>query len=73
MIRTQISLPQEDYEAAKKEARQQGVSLAEYFRRALRRAMPAKRQDRWMRFCGMVESGNHHSSRDIDSVYDEKD
>ena len=40
MIRTQISLPQEEYEAAKEEAARLGISLAELLRRALRSALP---------------------------------
>ncbi len=36
MIRTQISLSVEEYEAAKREARRLGISLAELLRRSLR-------------------------------------
>ena len=41
MIRTQISLSQEDYDAAKAEAARLGISLAELLRRSLRAALPA--------------------------------
>lgn len=73
MIRTQISIGKEEYNLAKKEARTQGISLAEFFRRALRRALPVNRKKKWMRFAGMVESGNPRSSQEIDQVYDEKE
>jgi hypothetical protein len=69
MVRTQISLPEEDYEAAKREARQLGVSLAEFFRRSLRSALPANDDSKpWMRFAGMIESGDPQSSQNIDEI-----
>lgn len=40
MIRTQISLSEEDYDAAKQEAARLGVSLAELLRRSLRAMIP---------------------------------
>ena len=73
MMRTQISLDRDEYLLAKKEARRRGVSLAEFFRQALRRALPPRRKDRWMRFCGLIQSGNPHSSQQVDPVYDEKE
>lgn len=68
MIRTQISLSAGDYQQAKKEARKLGVSLAEFFRRALRVALPAKREKPWMKYIGFVESGDPQSSQKIDEV-----
>lgn len=68
MIRTQISLSQDDYLAAKAEAARLGISLAEYFRRALRAALPVNDGPPWMRFAGMVETGDPHSSNSIDEV-----
>lgn len=73
MIRTQISLERDEYLLAKKEAKRQGVSLAEYFRRALRRVLPVDRAKPWMKYAGMVNSGNPQSSQEIDWIYDEKD
>jgi hypothetical protein len=73
MIRTQISLDRDEYLLAKKEAKRHGVSVAEYFRRALRRVLPLDRKKSWMRFCGLIESGNPKSSQEIDSIYDEKE
>ena len=74
MIRTQISLSEEEYEAAKREARRLGISLAELFRRSLRNMLPADESKPWMRYAGMVESGDPISSRRIDEiVYGHKD
>ena len=70
MIRTQISLEKRAYAAAKAEARRQGISLAELFRRALAAALQTRdRSDRpWMRFAGSVASGDPNASRSIDDV-----
>ena len=74
MLRTQISLSQEDYDAAKAEAARLGISLAEFMRRALRAALPADESKPWMRYAGMIESGDPESSRHIDDmVYGRKD
>lgn len=74
MLRTQISLSEEEYELAKAEAARLGISLAEFFRRSLRQALPINQERQWMRFCGMVESGDRHSSRNIDElIYGQKD
>jgi hypothetical protein len=74
MIRTQISLPQDEYLAAKREASRLGVSLAEFFRRALRSALPVDETSPWMHYAGMVETGDPESSRNIDDVvYGHKD
>jgi hypothetical protein len=74
MIRTQISLPREEYLAAKREASRLGVSLAEFFRRALRNALPVDETRPWMHYAGMVETGDPESSRNIDDVvYGHKD
>ncbi len=68
MIRTQISLRESEYEAAKSEARRLGISLAELLRRSLRGVIPADETKPWMRYAGMVESGDPDSSRNIDDV-----
>ena len=73
MIRTQISLSEEEYEAAKREAARLGISLAELLRRALRPLLPADETRPWMRYAGFVESGDASSSQRIDDVvYGEK-
>lgn len=68
MIRTQVSLTAEEYRAAKREARRLGISLAELLRRSLRTLTPVDESRPWMRYAGMVETGDGHSSRRIDEV-----
>ncbi len=74
MIRTQISLTKQEYGAAKIEARRLGISLAELLRRSLRTMLPADEAKPWMRYAGMVESGDANSSMRIDEmIYGQKD
>jgi hypothetical protein len=74
MIRTQVSLDEQEYKLAKKEAQALGISVAEYVRRAIRRTLPLSRRPAWMRYAGLVESGNPRSSQSIDDlVYGDKD
>jgi len=68
MIRTQISLSEDEYEAAKEEARRLGISLAELLRRSLRSMLTTDESRPWMRYAGMVASGDPDSSRKIDEV-----
>jgi hypothetical protein len=70
MIRTQISLDEQAYLEAKAEARRQGISLAEFLRRAVRVALPARRRaDRaWLGYAGAVASGDPDASRSVDAV-----
>jgi hypothetical protein len=74
MIRTQVSLAEAEYLAAKREAKRLGISLAELLRRSLRSLLPAEGSKPWMRYAGMVESGDPRSSLRIDEViYGQKD
>ena len=68
MIRTQISLTKDEYDAAKREARRLGISLAELLRRSLRTMLPVDESKPWMSYAGMVESGDPSSSRNVDEV-----
>jgi hypothetical protein len=68
MIRTQISLREEEYAAAKEEAARLGISLAELLRRSLRSVLPVDSARPWMRFAGAVETGDPRSSQRIDEV-----
>jgi hypothetical protein len=68
MIRTQVSLSEEEYEAAKREAARLGVSLAELLRRSLRTLIPVDESKPWMRYAGMVETGDPESSLHLDDV-----
>jgi hypothetical protein len=70
MIRTQVSLDATAYREAKLEARRQGISLAEFVRRAIQRALPPRgRGGRpWMRHAGALASGDPDASRSVDQV-----
>lgn len=76
MVRTQISLEEHEYELAKQEARSLGISVAELVRRAIRLMLvPPESDDKpWMRYAGLVDSGDARSSQSIDEiVYGRKD
>ena len=74
MMRTQISLDEHEYQLAKQEAQSLGISVAEFVRRAIREMLPQTGDGPWMRFAGMVESGNSRSSQTVDEiVYGAKD
>ncbi len=68
MVRTQISLTEKEYAAAKREAARLGISLAELLRRSLRAVVPVDETKPWMRYAGMVETGDASSSLGIDDV-----
>jgi hypothetical protein len=68
MIRTQISLSPDEYQAAKVEASRLGISLAELLRRSLRSVLPVDESKPWMRYAGMIESGDPTSSQRIDEI-----
>ena len=74
MIRTQVSLEENEYAAAKAEAKSLGISVAELVRRAVRQMLPPQGDGPWMKFAGLVETGNPRSSQSIDEiVYGQKD
>jgi hypothetical protein len=74
MIRTQISLSAHEMRAARAEAARLGISLAELLRRSLRTLLPVDRSRPWMRYAGMIESGDPDASRRIDDlIYGQKD
>lgn len=70
MVRTQISLQPDAYREAKAEAARQGISLAEFLRRALAAALGPRRSVRrpWMRHAGALSSGDPRASRSVDEV-----
>jgi ribbon-helix-helix CopG family protein len=68
LSRTQISLDEQDYALAKKEAKVLGIPVAEFVRRAIRRVLPPSSEKVWMRYAGLVETANPRSSRVIDDV-----
>jgi hypothetical protein len=57
MIRTQVSLSEREYEAAKREASRLGISLAELLRRSLRGLLPVDEQKPWMRYARLRVHG----------------
>ena len=70
MIRTQVSLDPEAYRAAKEQARREGVSIAEFVRRAVARSLrkpPGKRRA-WMRYAGILSSGDANASSHVNEV-----
>ena len=74
MIRTQVSLDQTEYALAKRQAATLGISLAEFVRRSVREALPPKGKNPWMKYAGMVETGDSQSSQSIDEIiYGAKD
>ena len=74
MIRTQVSLDKQEYALARREAQSLGISVAEFVRRAIREQLPSAEDAPWMRYAGMVESGDLRSSQCIDDVvYGAKD
>ena len=68
MAEVHISLSDAEHDAAKREAARLGISLAELLRRSLRAIIPVDEPKPWMRFAGMIESGDPQSSQTIDEV-----
>ena len=74
MVRTQVSLTEQEYDAAKREAARLGISLAALLRQSLRALLPVDSAKPWMRYAGMIETGDPNASRSIDDiVYGQKD
>jgi hypothetical protein len=74
MVRTLVTLDEDEYKLAKKQAKALGISIAEFVRRSIRLNLPVPGDKPWMRYAGMVESGNSASSQSIDDiVYGVKD
>jgi hypothetical protein len=69
MIRTQVSLDEGMYREAQREARRQGISFAEFCRRALALALGHRAlKEPWMGYAGAVESGDSDASQTVDDV-----
>jgi hypothetical protein len=73
MVRTQISLTEEEYRAAKREAERLGISLAELVRRSLRAALPVDESKPWMRYAGFVRSGQPECQTIDEVVYGDEE
>ena len=67
-IRTKISLLEPECKAVKVEAKRLGNSQKELPRRSVGTVIPADESKPWMRYAGLVKSGDSNSSRDIDDV-----
>ena len=70
MIRTQISLDEQAYREAKTEAKREGISLAEFLRRAVAGALGGRRSAKrpWMRHAGTLSSGDPDASASVNEV-----
>jgi hypothetical protein len=70
MIRTQISLEERAYREAKREAKREGISLAEFLRRAVAVALGGRAVGRtpWMRHAGTLSSGDPDASVSVNEV-----
>ena len=68
MIRTQVSLDENEYELAKGQAAALGISVAEFVRRAVRQMLPVCEEGAWMKYAGFIESGDPRSSQSIDEI-----
>ena len=74
MIRISVSFDKQEYALAKKEVKALGISLSEFVRRAIRDKIPVSEEAPWMRYAGIVASGDPNSSLSIDEiVYGSKD
>ncbi len=68
MIRTQISLEEVDYQSAKAEAKRLGISVAAFIHRAIRDKLARDSAKPWMRYAGIVTSGDPKSSLSVDEM-----
>ena len=74
MIRISVSLDNQEHALARKKARALRISMGEFVRRAVRDKLPVSNEAPWMRFAGMVASGDPNSSQSIDEIiYGSKD
>jgi hypothetical protein len=64
-----FSLDRDLYEQAKEEAGRRGTSVAELIRTSLAEALEPRREAKpWMRYAGMLDSGDPDASSTIDEV-----
>lgn len=70
MVRTQVSLDERAYSDAKSEASREGISLAEFLRRAVAASLAGRHASErpWMRHAGAVASGDPSASVTSDKV-----
>jgi hypothetical protein len=74
MIRTQVRLTQEQARRLRKQARQQGVSVAELIRRCVERSLAGEKQDRaklYERAAGLIgRFADRKGARDLARAHD---
>lgn len=63
-----VAVTRSDLDAARQEAGRAGLTPEEFVHRALRAALPADETAPWMRYAGMVESGDPYASRTVDEI-----
>jgi hypothetical protein len=68
MTRLTIRLHAEEYVLVKKEAKALGISRAEFVRRAVLDKLRFSNQAPWMRYAGMVATGDSKSTLSIDAI-----
>jgi hypothetical protein len=68
MIRIQISLSEKEYKGAKHEATRLGISISELLRRSLWALLPLDESRPWMRYAGMIATGDPRASQNVDDV-----
>lgn len=70
MVRTQVSLDEEAYRMAKEESRKVGISLAEFLRRSVAASLAPRsvKKKPWMRYAGILRSGDSGASRSVNEV-----
>jgi hypothetical protein len=68
VIRVQFSLEKQEYDLAKARAAELGISVAELIRRAVRQAIQVTEEAAWMKYAGLVATGDPASSLSIDAV-----
>ena len=68
MAEVHVRLSDAKHNAAKRKVARLGISLAELLRRSLRAMIRVDEPKPWMRYAGMVDTGDPQSSQKIDEV-----
>jgi hypothetical protein len=68
MKRVTVRLTDEEYYQAVREAKKQGLTMSGFLRRSLRDLLPIVNPAPWMRFAGMIQSGDSESSQRVDEI-----
>ena len=68
MIRTRFRLTEQEYRAARAEARRLGISLTDLVRRSIRGLIREPDEPLWMRYAGIVNSVRTELVPSVDEV-----